>query len=125
MTGGFKVISLLKARADIDRARFRDYYETNHAPLILELMPNILGYRRNYVAADGGIAFDGAPPFGYDAITEIWFHDRAAYEHALAVLMQPANAARLAADEEAFLDRSRTRLLVVEETESVISSPRI
>ncbi len=122
MTGGFKVISLLKARADIDRARFRDYYETNHAPLILELMPNILAYRRNYVGADGGIAFDRTPPFDYDAVTEIWFRDRGAYEDALAVLMQPANAARLAADEEEFLDRSQTRLLVVEETESAIQS---
>lgn len=122
MTGGFKVVSLLKARADIDRTRFRDYYETRHAPLILELMPNITGYRRNYVAADGGIAFDGAPPFEYDSVTEIWFRDRAAYDEALAVLMQPANAARLAADEEEFLDRSQTRLMIVEETESAIRS---
>ncbi|KTE00926.1 ethyl tert-butyl ether degradation protein EthD [Sphingopyxis sp. H038] len=118
--GMFKVISLLKARADISRAAFIDYYETRHAPLVLELMPNILAYRRNYVAAEGSIAFDLAPPFDYDSVTEIWFHDRAAYDEALAVLMSPANAARLAADEEQFLDRSKTRLIVVDERASAL-----
>ncbi|MGQ2933590.1 MAG: EthD domain-containing protein [Sphingopyxis sp.] len=116
----FKVISLLKARADISRADFIEYYETRHAPLVRELMPNIIGYRRNYVQADGGIAFELAPAFDYDAITEILFRDRAAYDEALAVLMSPANAARMAEDEERFLDRNRTRMVVVNEHESDI-----
>lgn len=116
----FKVVSLLKARADIDRARFVEYYETRHAPLILELMPNILAYRRNYVSAEGGFAFEETPPFDYDSVTEIWFRDRAAYDEALSVLMRPANAARLAADEEQFLDRAKTRLMVVDERASEV-----
>lgn len=122
MSGAFKVISLLKARADIDRAAFVDYYETHHAPLVIELMPGILTYRRNYVQAEGGFAFEATPDFDYDSVTEIWFRDRAAYEEALAVLLSPANAARLAADEERFLDRSKTRLMIVDECESVVAA---
>ncbi|HEY0595115.1 EthD domain-containing protein, partial [Sphingopyxis sp.] len=106
MSSGFKVISLLKARADIDRAAFVNYYETRHAPLILELMPGIIAYRRNYVAKEGGFVFAGTPQFDYDSITEIWFHDRAAYEAGLEALAWPESAARLVADEEMFLDRS-------------------
>ncbi len=116
----FKVISLLKARAGIDRAAFVEHYETCHVPLVRELMPNIIAYRRNYVQAEGGIAFELAPAFDYDAITEIWFRDRAAFDEALAVLMRPANAARMAEDEALFLDRSQTRMLVVDEHESEI-----
>ena len=54
-------------------------------------------------------------------ITEIWFADRAAYEAAMARHAQPEVAAAIAADEENFLDRSKTRMFVVDERISTFS----
>jgi uncharacterized protein (TIGR02118 family) len=111
----FKTIALLKAKPGLSRAEFVDYYEARHAPLVRQLMPGIVDYRRNYVSAEGGYAFAETPPFDYDSVTEIWFDDRAAYEAAIAVVSEPDAAARLAADEENFIDRARTRMFVVDE----------
>jgi uncharacterized protein (TIGR02118 family) len=110
-----KTIALLKARAGLSRAQFIDYYETRHAPLVRELMPGIVDYRRNYVDSSGAFTFAETPPFDYDSVTEIWFADRAAYDAAIAAISQPESAARLAADEENFIDRAKTRMFVVEE----------
>jgi uncharacterized protein (TIGR02118 family) len=111
----FKVIALLKGRADLDRAAFVDYYETRHVPLILEVTPGVTGYRRNFADFEGAFVYPGAAPFDFDVVTELWFADRAAYDRAMVVSTTPEIAARIAADEENFLDRSKTRLFVVEE----------
>lgn len=111
----FKTIALLKAKPGVSRTEFIAYYETRHVPLVRELMPGIVDYRRNYVQAEGGFTFVATPPFDYDSVTEIWFADRAAYDAALIAVSQPEAAARLAADEEHFIDRARTRMFVVEE----------
>jgi uncharacterized protein (TIGR02118 family) len=111
----FKTIALLKAKPGISRGEFVDYYETHHAPLVRQLMPGIVDYRRNYVQADGAFAFAASPPFDYDSVTEIWFADRASYDAAIAAVSEPEAAARLAADEQNFIDRARTRMFVVEE----------
>lgn len=114
----FKTIALLKAKPGLSRAAFIDYYETRHAPLVRALMPGIVDYRRNYVQTEGAFAFAETPAFDYDSVTEIWLRDRAAYDAAIAAVSHPEAAARLAADEENFLDRARTRMFVVEERKS-------
>jgi len=48
-------------------------------------------------------------------VTELWYADRAAYDHAMAVTAQPEIWAQIEADEMNFLDRGKTRLFVVEE----------
>lgn len=113
-----KTIAFLKAKSGVSRADFVDYYEAHHAPLVLALMPGIIDYRRNYVQADGAFAFAETPPFDYDSVTEIWFADRQAYDAAIAEISKPEIAARLAADEENFIDRAKTRMVVVEERSS-------
>lgn len=118
---GFKAIALLAKRADIDRAAFVDYYENRHAPLILSLLPGIVAYKRNYADFDGAFVSAGAAPFDFDAVTEMWFADRAAYDRMFEVAGEPEIAARIAADEENFVDRNRTRMFVVEERASVVT----
>ena len=54
-----------------------------------------------------------APDF--DVVTELWFADRAADEAMLAAHARPEVGGAIAADEENFLDRSKTRFFVVEE----------
>lgn len=115
-----KAIALLKRRADLDREAFIDYYENNHAPLILSVMPGVIEYRRSYAEFDGAFVNAGAAPFDFDVITELWFADRAGYDHAIAVSTAPDIFARVATDEENFLDRSKTRMFLVEERRSAI-----
>jgi len=113
-----KVIAMLRKRADISREDFIRYYNENHAPLILSLLPGIVEYRRNFTVFDGAYVNEGAAPFDFDVLTEIRFQNRAAYDAAMAVAADPTVAQRIADDEENFLDRSGTRMFLVEEASS-------
>lgn len=113
-----KSIALLRRRPDLTREAFIDYYERHHAPLILSLLPGIVEYRRNFTTFEGAFVSDGAAPFDFDVVTELWFADRAAYDGAMAVATREDVAARIAADEANFLDRSGTRMFLVEERRS-------
>ncbi|WP_233804701.1 EthD domain-containing protein [Paraburkholderia sp. HP33-1] len=117
----FKVIALLTRRTDLSREAFVDYYEKNHAPLILDLMPGIKAYRRNFIQSEGAILSAGQVMPDFDVITEIYFENRQAFERGIQAVMEPAIAASVAADEENVFDRSKTRFLIVEERESTIT----
>ena len=111
----FKSVALLRCKAGMSREAFIAYYENSHVPLIRRLLPEICGYRRNFIELEGAFinAGTGAPDF--DVITEIWFADRAAYDAAMARHERPEVGGAIAADEENFLDRSMTRMFVVDE----------
>lgn len=111
----FKCMALLKRKPDISREAFIEYYETRHAPLIRHLLPGIVDYRRNYVEMEGAFVFPGAAPIDFDVITEIWLADKAAYDRFTAAAAETEIARKIAEDEENFLDRPATRMLVVEE----------
>jgi len=115
-----KSIALLRRRADLDRDAFIDYYETRHVPLIRSLLPGIVEYRRNFTLFDGAYVNEGAAPFDFDVVTELWFESRAAYDAAMAKVADPEIGQRIAEDEENFLDRSGTRMFLVEEKVSAI-----
>ncbi len=101
-----KLIALLKAAPGIRRDMLMSYYETHHVPLILELMPGIIDYRRNYLTETS---------FGAFVITELTFAHQGALDNALATVSVPEIAERIARDEDNFLDRSATQLAVAEE----------
>jgi hypothetical protein len=111
----FKCIALLKRKPDLSREAFIDYYETQHAPLIRRLLPGIIDYRRNYVDLEGAFIFPEAAPIDFDVITEIWLADRPAYDRFTAAAGEPDIARQIAEDEENFLDRGASRMIVVEE----------
>ncbi|EQB02579.1 hypothetical protein L288_16420 [Sphingobium quisquiliarum P25] len=113
----FKCIALLRRRPDISHEAFVDYYETQHARLILRLLPGILDYRRNYVEREGAFTSPQAP-IDFDSVTEIRFADRAAYDLFLSKAAEPDIARQIAEDEANFLDRAATRMFVVEERAS-------
>jgi len=114
----YKSIALLKAKPGMSREDFVHYYETRHAPLIRSLLPQIVEYRRNFIDLEGAYIFEGASPPDFDVITEIWYRDRAAYEDMAAAVMQPDIAKQISEDEARFLDRSKTRMFVVDEKKS-------
>jgi EthD domain len=117
-----KTIAFLKRKAGLTREEFIRRYETAHAPLILSIAPQVCDYRRNFLLPEGAITAPGASGLDFDVVTELWYPDRAAFEAAMAAFTAPANAARIAADEEQVFDRNYTRFYVVEERSSVIGA---
>ena len=118
-----KTIAFLKCKAGLSREAFIRYYETRHAPLILSIAPQVCDYRRNFLVAEGAIMAPGAAAPDFDVVTELWYPDEGAFAAAMAAFTDPANAQRIAADEEHLFDRARTRFFVVEERRSAITDP--
>jgi uncharacterized protein (TIGR02118 family) len=113
-----KSIALLRRRADLSREAFIAYYEERHAPLIRSLLPGIIDYRRNFTNFDTAYVSEGAAPFDFDVVTELWFTDHAAYDAAMTIATRADIAQRIAEDEANFLDRTGTRMFLVDERES-------
>ncbi|MFD2578438.1 EthD domain-containing protein [Novosphingobium colocasiae] len=57
----------------------------------------------------------------HDVVTELWFADRAAYDAAMANLSRPEVVAEIVEDEETIFDRSKHRVFMVDECDSVIT----
>ena len=112
-----KLVALMKIRPDISLAAAQSLYEEEHVPLVMNLMPMIREYRRNYLAR-AAAASTGSPDF--DVITELWFENRAGYERMLADHENPEVSGAIARDEENCFDRSKTRFFVVEEAETAV-----
>lgn len=110
----YKAIALLKKKAGLSQDEFVRYYEQNHAPLMRSLLPQLCAYHRNFIDLTGAYIYPGASAPDFDVITETIYPDRAAYEAAMVIATSPEVAARIAADEENFLDRDLTRYFVVD-----------
>ena len=106
----FTVFGYLSKREDLSAEAFKDYYENHHVPLVLSLAPSPTVYKRNYVAR-GDELNRREDTIDFDVITELVFPDRADFADWIDELSVEA----IAADEERFLDRSRTRASVIEE----------
>ena len=109
-----KVFGFLTKRAGMETQAFIDYYENNHVPLICSLAPTPIGYKRNYILRSDELNKE-AIMIDFDVVTELVFPDRAAYLAWRAQLSKPGSGERVVADEEKFLDRSRTRACIIEE----------
>ena len=112
-----KIAFLLKRKAGLTHRQFRDYYESNHAPLARRLLPLFQHYSRFFITQDEGYI----PPhmqaqnMQFDVITHITFETQADYEKHLEMLKNPALAAELSADEEKFIDRDASVFFLVEQ----------
>ena len=93
-----KTLALLKRRPDLDRATFRDHYETTHAPLALPLMTGLVRYVRYHVEEDlrGEI--------GFDVLSAFWYRDAAAIEQTTERIGGEEGKA-IHADELEFMDK--------------------
>ena len=110
-----KVIALIRKKPGLTTEEFRSYYEQHHAPLAKRLLLGGADYRRNYpnvIRIDGKEAA-GEPEF--DVIMEAWFEDQAQYDAFSRNAQEPATRAAIIEDELNFMDRSSTRIMVVEE----------
>ena len=110
----FKVFGFLSKREGMTTQGFIDYYENNHVPLICRLAPTPIVYKRNYLSR-GDELNRGDTAIDFDVVTELVFPDRAAYLAWRAALSKPGSGEQVVADEEKFLNRSRTRASIIEE----------
>lgn len=113
-----KLITLIPRKPGMSREEFIDYYEKRHAPLTQALFPQAARYVRNYPTSDNlhyaGAATAAAVPF--DAVTEHWFADQAAYDAMMAdFAADPEKFRVLSEDEARFCDKERMVMFLVEE----------
>ena len=110
-----KLIGLLKKKTGLTRAEFIDYYENRHVPFISGLVPIGHDYRRSYTEKMRANGQETDDAFEYDVVTEMWFEQPEDYAAFAAAMREPAIFGQIVADEERFLDRSASRILVVNE----------
>lgn len=98
------LVHALRRRPDLSREMFAAHWRDIHAPLVRSLAGR-LGIRR-YVqlhAASEGAAFDG--------LAQVWVDSRSALKARLETPEGQEVASRIRADEEHFIDLSRTATL--------------
>jgi uncharacterized protein (TIGR02118 family) len=110
----FKLMLLVRRKAGMSRAEFRDYYESTHAPLAAGVMRRCTRYVRNFVTEEP------SGPQDFDVITEFWFDVEGSYAEASQQLSDAATRELLEADEARFMDRASMRVVVVDERESAL-----
>lgn len=115
MSGGetYSLLIFMKRRPGMDRAAFREHYETSHVPLAMKYMRGPVRYRRTYLEPVDGMA---EPEF--DVVTELGFPTPEMRDRVIAAMKADAMPADVVADEELFLDRSKTRFHAVTEAET-------
>jgi uncharacterized protein (TIGR02118 family) len=119
----FKFICTIKKKNGMNRQAFIDYYENNHAPLLVRIMPPIGVYRRNYPQyadplkdAIGRGSDDGEATF--DVFTEVIFDTREQADTYMAAFSKPAIQKQIIADEANFVEPGGVVVYVVDAFES-------
>lgn len=122
----FKVIVMLRKRADISRDEFIDYYTNRHVPLVHSLLPKGAAiHRRNFVIPaepapmEMGANADRTAAPDPDVISEVFYEDLATAQAAARAMSEPAIRARIEEDERKFLMPGSLRSYVVEVSETV------
>jgi hypothetical protein len=118
----FKIIMLLKKRADITREEFIEHYDNVHVPFMHGLVPQGAAvHRRNFVvpkpAADAGAESDSAGEC--DAIVEVFYEDLDTAERAMRCLTDAQVRSLMEQDENKFIHPGSIRRYVVEVHETV------
>lgn len=111
--------------------QFRTHYEGTHVPLVKEIAGEHcpLAHTRRYLHRTEGtvegternascpatVLMGSQSDFDYDPFEELSFTDLNHFQTFFGLTQQPENAARLAADEEQFLDRAKMPVVVLGE----------
>ncbi len=110
-----KVIALMRLRRDILRENAKKIYEEEHVPLVMQLMPMIRDYRRNYL--DLGVSeIQEDHHSDFDVITELWFAQEEDRNSFLNRMRSGDEGRRLRKDSQRFLQAGTTRMFLVQES---------
>lgn len=118
-----KVMILLKRKAGMSHADFVDHYENSHVVLAHRYLGHLfVDYRRNYplpvVERVGDAPNPAVADSPFDAITEIWLADYAAWLEMQRIIADPVIGKIFMDDEENFLDRPSLRIFPCHEVHS-------
>jgi uncharacterized protein (TIGR02118 family) len=102
-------------------AEFKAHYEGSHVPLVKSIAGPLfpISHIRTYLHRTdsdeypASVLVGGQADFQYDAFAELTFKDEAAFGAFFGTVSSPENAAKIAADEELFLDRSKMTVVLV------------
>lgn len=112
-----KVLLLLKRKPGLSMAAFIERYENVHVPLAEKHATRIKHYQRHYLHASPRDFYGnevGEP--AYDVITELWYEDMEAFTRQQeGIRRHPERLAAIIADEESLFDRTKSRLVFVED----------
>jgi hypothetical protein len=114
-----KMITLIRRKPGISHREFIDYYENYHVPLSRSLFPQVGKFVRNYPTS-GNLHYAGSAvgdvPAPFDAVTEHWFADQAAYDSMMAdFASDPEKFSRVSEDEGNFCDKTSMVSFMVQE----------
>ena len=104
-----KISCFLTRREGTTHEEFLDYWTQEHTPMVASLPGGATGvhrYVQQYALPDDGIT--GIETSPYDGVAELWVDS---IEDAEAWFAGETYTTTIAADEEHFLDRSKTRFL--------------
>lgn len=108
----YTLVFLARRRDELTHEEFLAHWRDHHGPLVREhLGHHLLSYRQLHATVDG--RFDGA------AVLEFASPDAFA-----AFLADPAYAAVVEPDEDAFLDKSRSAMVLCDEEHPIIGAER-
>ena len=115
----FKVMWLLRRKAGISHAQFKEHYERSHVVMAQKYIGHLLiEYKRNYKTETwgGGVPTDTGGGFGpidwaYDCITEWVMKDESALDKINAIFAHPVIGKEFHDDEANFLDRDSVILI--------------
>lgn len=68
-----RTLALIKRRPDLERAAFREHYESVHAPLALPLMDGLVRYVRYHL--DDVLRGGEGGEVGFDVLSAFWYAD--------------------------------------------------
>ena len=112
-----KLIALISRQPQLSRAAFREYYEANHAPLVLRLLPMIARYTRSYLPDEPETSAT-AGRADFDVLTELWFESETDLQSFWKRIREPEVIAAIREDESNFLISDRTVMYTVDEVKS-------
>jgi len=122
-----KMMLFVKRNPKLTHEEFREAYETRISRRAVNSFAHLWsGYRRHYVVSaqtfGAAAGLVGEQTFPYDAVTEIIFKDRAAFEEQGRISSRPETRAAINADEEAFFDRRACWSMVAEVVEEDLAA---
>ncbi|KAI8624250.1 EthD domain-containing protein [Xylariaceae sp. FL1651] len=133
----YSILVFLYRKLGTTPQQFKAYYNDSHLPFFRELAgphnPVLHTQRyihRSEIQAEGNTDRNPLTPatvflgsqadFDYDVVVDVKFKDAMAFQEFHKHMQQPEIAARIAADEEHFLDRTQTRVAVLGETIEIV-----
>ena len=119
-----KVMMLLKRKPGMSMAEFIERYEGHHVPLAEKHATKIVRYERHYLHPGRHVILgDEVAEPEYDVVTELWYEDMEAFtEQQDGLRRRPELVAEVIADEERLFDRTKSRMVYVEDHVSDLSA---